>query len=632
MKDGMKEMGETAGTQPSKILVVDDNPENLSVLVDCLTEQGFPVIVARDGEAGVRLAQQQHPDLILLDVLLPGIDGFEVCRRLKADERTQDILVLFMTIMTRTEDKVRGFEAGGVDYITKPFEHQEVLARVTTHLRSRRLTRELEAARENLERRVAERTAELARANVELTEEIAERRRAEKLARQLNRQLALRALHDDLTGLPNRALLLENLQAALVRARRSKTVVGVLFIDLDDFKSVNDSFGHVAADGFLIQVGQRISGSLRGADTAARIGGDEFVVVCEGLADPEEAAVVAQRIRSALSAGISIGGSRIGAPASIGIAVGTPDSTAEDLLREADTSMYRSKRQSGRRWESADSFGHTAAPQVLALEAELREAIRAHQLRVYYQPTIDLERTRMVGVEALLRWQHPARGLVLPQELIHVAERRNLIAVIGSWVLQTACRQAGEWVHRFGAAAPALAVNVSSRQLGGQGLTQQVQQLLQDVGLPPEYLCLEITESQFVSVDSAATADLLTLEGEGVGIAVDDFGTGFAGFDYLRRLPVTTIKIDKSYVQGLGTDRADTAITAGVITLARNLGLRTVAEGIETDDQYDRLRHLKCTDGQGWLWYPALPAEQVEQLIRSQQTDMRSVPAPGSLG
>jgi diguanylate cyclase (GGDEF)-like protein len=635
----MKEMGDAVETRPSKILVVDDNPANLSVLVDCLAEHGFEIVVGRDGETGLRLTQQQHPDLILLDVLLPGIDGFEVCRRLKADERTQEIPVLFMTIITRTEDKVRGFEAGGLDYITKPFEHQEVLARVTAHLRSRRLTRELEAAKENLERRVAERTAELARANAELaranaelTEEIAERKRAEKMARQLNRQLALRALHDDLTGLPNRALLLENLQAALVRARRSKTVVGVLFIDLDDFKSVNDSFGHVAADGFLVQVGRRIAGSLRGADTAARIGGDEFVVVCEGLADLGEAESVAQRIHSALSAGISIGESRIGAPASIGIAVGTPDSTPEGLLGDADTAMYQSKRSVGRRWEPAHSFGRATAIQVLTLEAELREAIRTHQLRVYYQPTIDLERTRMVGVEALLRWQHPARGLVLPQELIHVAERRNLIGAIGNWVLKTACRQAGDWVHQFGDAAPAVAVNVSSRQLGGQGLTQLVQQLLQDVGLPPEYLCLEITESQFVSVDSAAAADLLTLEGEGVGIAVDDFGTGFAGFDYLRRLPVTTIKIDKSYVQGLGTDRADTAITAGVIALARSLGLRTVAEGIETDDQRDRLHRLKCTDGQGWLWYPALPADRVEQLICSQQAEQWPLPTPDSLG
>jgi diguanylate cyclase (GGDEF)-like protein len=625
-------MGDTAEDRPATILVIDDDAANLSVLADYLAEHGFIIMIAEDGETGLGLAQQYCPDLILLDVLLPGIDGFGVCRRLKADERTQGISVLFMTIVTRAEDEVRGFEAGGVDYIAKPFHRQEVLARVTTHLRSRRLTRELEETKEDLERRVRERTAELARTNATLEEEVAERRRAEEKAQQLNRQLTFRALHDDLTGLPNRALLLDHLQAALARTQRSGTAVGVLFVDLDDFKSVNDCFGHVAGDGFLVQVGQRISGCLRETDTAARISGDEFVVVCEGLADPGDVPAVAQRIRSVLSADIPICGRRIGAPVSIGIAVSAPGSTAEDLLREADAAMYQAKGRGGRRWEPADSFAHTSATRMLDLEAELREAIHSDQLRVYYQPTIDLRTTRMVGVEALLRWQHPVRGLVLPQELIHVAERRNLIGAVGTWVLQTACRQAAEWVHRFGDAAPAVAVNVSSRQLGGQGMTEQVERLLQEVGLPPESLCLEITETQFVSVDSAAADDLLALEGAGVGIAVDDFGTGFAGFDYLRRLPATTIKIDKSYVQGLGTDRADTAIIAGVITLAHNLGLRTVAEGIETDDQHDRLRHLECVDGQGWLWHPALPAEQVEQLIRGQQADLRPVPAPRSLG
>jgi diguanylate cyclase (GGDEF)-like protein len=463
--------------------------------------------------------------------------------------------------------------------------------------------------------------ANLQELNVDLEEENTERRRAEDEARRLNEQLAFRALHDDLTGLPNRALLLDHLQSALARAHRDKTMVGVLFIDLDDFKSVNDSFGHVAADGFLIEVSRRISGCLRETDTAARISGDEFVVVCESLTDPGDTIAVAQRIRSALSTDIPVCDRRIGAPASIGIAVSTPNCTAEDLLRDADTAMYDAKRQGGRRWEPAASFVHTAAVEMLSLEAELREALRLNQFRLFYQPMFDLQATRMVGVEALLRWQHPTRGLLPPQELIHAAERRNLIGSIGSWVLQTACRQAAAWVHQHGRAAPVVAVNISSRQLGDQGLAQQVQHLLRDTGLRPEQLCLEITESQLISVDPSATADLRILTGSGVGVAVDDFGTGFAGFDYLRRLPVTTVKIDKSYVQGLGTDRADTAIVAGVITLAHNLDLETVAEGIETDAQRDRLQQLGCTTGQGWLWHPALPPEQVDELIRHQSTN-----------
>jgi diguanylate cyclase (GGDEF)-like protein/PAS domain S-box-containing protein len=440
-------------------------------------------------------------------------------------------------------------------------------------------------------------------------------------------ELAFKALHDELTGLPNRALLLDHLRTSLARAARTDAVVGVLFIDLDDFKSVNDSFGHVAGDEFLIRVSERISGSLREADTAARIGGDEFVVVCDDLPDAGTATVVAQRIQASLSVDIPIRGQRVGAPASIGIAISTRASTAEELLRDADAAMYLAKRQGGQRWEPSDAFVHTAAARMLSLEADLREAFRLGQLRIFYQPTFDLQTERMVGVEALLRWQHPERGLLLPQELVRVAERRNLIGPIGAWVLRTACEQAGSWVGRFGDRAPVVSVNISSRQLGGQGLTEQVQQLLEHAQLPAEKLCLEITESQFVSVGSAASTDLHTLAGTGVSIAIDDFGTGFAGFDYLRRLPVDVIKIDRSYVEGLGTDPTTSAIVASMVTLAHNLGLDTVAEGIETQEQREELQRLGCTTGQGWLWHPALPAGEVELLLDDQHPSEPAQPA-----
>ena len=614
----MIDVDELHGQRVSSILLIDDDANNLAVLVDYLSEHGFELMVARDGETGLRLAREYCPDLILLDVHLPGIDGFEVCRRLKADEVTREISVLFMTSSTGTGDKLHGFEAGGLDYITKPFQQEEVLARVTTQLRSQRLTRELEAAKEDLERRVAERTAELAHANADLHLEVAERRRAEQTTEQLNRELAFRALHDDLTGLPNRAMLMDHLRTAVTSAQQSGNLVGVLFIDLDDFKSVNDGFGHLAADGFLVQVGQRISASLRRSNIVSRVGGDEFVVVCGDLTDSAEMHIVEQRIRSALSANIPVSDRWIGAPASIGVAISTPESTPEDLLREADSAMFESKRRALPRWGPRDSFGHTAATRMLSVETELREAMQTDQLRVHYQPTIDLRTMRIVGVEALLRWQHPQRGLLPPKELIEVAERRGLIGEIGSWVLQTACRQAVAWHRQFGDEAPWVAVNVSSRQLGGQGIAAEVKRILA-AGLAPEHLRIEITESQFVSVDSEAIADLLSIRGEGVGIAVDDFGTGFAGFDYLRRLPVTSLKIDQSFVQGLGTDRTDTAIVAAVITLANNLGLDTIAEGVETVEQRDQIYDLGCANGQGWLWHKAMPADQVDQLISDQQ-------------
>jgi len=605
------------GRQLSSILLIDDDANNLAVLVHYLSEHGFGLRVARDGETGLRLARESCPDLVLLDVHLPGIDGFEVCRRLKADEAMCEATVLFMTSSTGTADKLLGFEAGGLDYITKPFQQEEVLARVTTHLRSQRLTRELAAAKEDLERRVAERTRELAQANADLQVEVTERRRAEQTTAQLNRQLAFRALHDDLTGLPNRALLMDHLRAAMTRAQQSDSLLGVLFIDLDDFKSVNDGFGHLAADGFLVKVGQRIASCLRGGDLVSRVGGDEFVVLCENLAGPADIDVVVRRIRSALSANIPIGDRQIGAPASIGVAISTPESTPDDLLRDADSAMYESRRRVLPRPGVRYSHGQASATRMLSLETEVRNALRADEFRLHYQPTVDLATSRIVGVEALLRWQHPQRGLLLPQEVIEVAERRNLIGEIGSWVLQTASRQAALWHRQFGDQAPWVAVNVSSRQLGGQGLVTEVEEILAG-GLAPHSLRLEITESQFVSVDSEATADLISIRGDGVGIAVDDFGTGFAGFDYLRRLPVASLKIDQSFVRGLGSDRTDTAIVAAVITLANNLGLETIAEGVETVEQRDQVTALGCTSGQGWLWHKAMPADQIDQLIDDQ--------------
>ena len=439
-------------------------------------------------------------------------------------------------------------------------------------------------------------------------EDITARKRAEA-------DLVYRALHDDLTGLPNRALLLDHIRGALARSCRGGTRIAVLFLDLDDFKAINDSYGHLVGDEFLKQVGERITRSLRGADTAARIGGDEFVVVCEDLTEPADAGVVAKRIQAALTADIPLRGQVLTAPVSIGIAVSEESSTPETMLRDADSAMYVAKRRGGRRWESADASLHAAAVRVLTIENQLRKALACDQLRVYYQPIYDLRTGGMVAVEALLRWQHPDRGLLLPGEFLDVAEQRGLIGQIGSWVLDTSCTQASTWARRYGQDAPHVAVNVSSHQLGNHGLSNMVHAMLAAAALPPDRLCLEITESQLVSVGTSAVSDLRTLSEAGVRIAVDDFGTGYAGFDYLRRLPVHELKIDTSFVAGLNVDPTDTAITAGVIALGHNLGLPLVAEGIETTDQHQKLRDLGCPWGQGWLWSKALPPEEIDRKL-----------------
>jgi diguanylate cyclase (GGDEF)-like protein/PAS domain S-box-containing protein len=441
-------------------------------------------------------------------------------------------------------------------------------------------------------------------------EDVTARKRAEA-------QLMRQALYDDLTGLPNRTQLLDHLAAALARARRVDSIVGLLFLDLDDFKSINDSFGHLAGDELLVRVGERITGALRETDTAARIGGDEFLILCENLTAPSDAALLAERIQGALNQEIRLPGGRVTTSASIGIAVATPDSTPESLLRDADAAMYVAKRRGGRRWEPADSLLHVAAMRLITLDGQLRQAIHDGELRMHYQPTIDLGTGRLVGVEALLRWQHPERGLLLPTEFLDVAEQRNLMNEIGGWALATACAQAASWVTEFGPAAPTVAVNVSSRQLADEGLPTLVRQTLDHTGLAPERLCLEITETTLVAVGSSATTDLLTLSALGVRIAVDDFGTGYAGYGYLRRLPIDELKIGKSFIDGLGPDHTDTAITTSIIALGASLGLTVVAEGIETVEQRDTLRDLGCTWGQGWFWQPAIPADQISPLIRA---------------
>jgi diguanylate cyclase (GGDEF)-like protein/PAS domain S-box-containing protein len=457
---------------------------------------------------------------------------------------------------------------------------------------------------------------------VGMFEDITARKRAEQ-------DLVFRALHDDLTGLPNRALLLDHLEGALARARRNAAAVGVLFLDLDDFKAINDSHGHQVGDEFLRRVAERIAGSLRAGDTAARIGGDEFVVVCESLPDPAEAGLVAERIRQALGADIPLREHSVAAPVSIGIAVSSDGSTAESLLRDADAAMYVAKRAGGHRWEPAGSGLRAASFRVLAVENELRRALVEDQLRIHYQPVYALGGGRPVAVEALLRWQHPHRDLLVPAEFLQVAEQRGLMDPIGDLVLATACAEAARWRDRYGDAAPTLCVNVSSRQLGGQRLSSTVTDLLARTRLPAQRLCLEIGEGELSSIGTAGIVDLDALATAGVRLAVDDFGAGYAGFQYLRRLPVHELKIDVSFVAGLDVDPTDTAIIAGMITLGRSLGLTVVAEGVETPQQLARLRALGCDRGQGWLWAPAVPAEELDALLAQPGPAWSAADQPG---
>ena len=429
--------------------------------------------------------------------------------------------------------------------------------------------------------------------------------------REAETELVRQARFDPLTGLPNRASLLEHLDGMLTEG----APVAVFFLDLDDFKTVNDSLGHAAGDELLERVAAQIERCVGGDDFAARWGGDEFVVVSTGHALPPATRGLADRIRLAVSEPVNVDGHELTATASLGVAIGVGGSTAEGLLRDADIAMYRAKAAGKDRWAMADQAGHAGALRRLTLASALRHALDEEQLTLHYQPVVDLVDGRIVAVEALLRWRHPQRGMLRPADFLDVAESSALIVPLGEWALRTAAFQAMEWYRRFGGRAPAVAVNVSVRQLGHGLLHERVAAALADSGLPPSRLCVELTEREAVAASGTEAADLQAVHLTGVQLAVDDFGTGYAGLNYLRRFPVDILKIDQSFVRGLGTDPTDTAIIVSLITLGRALDVTVVAEGVENEAQRAMLRRLECPQGQGRLWSPPVAAERITELL-----------------
>jgi diguanylate cyclase (GGDEF)-like protein/PAS domain S-box-containing protein len=420
------------------------------------------------------------------------------------------------------------------------------------------------------------------------------------------------AHHDALTSLPNRTLLTDRIRHALARRAGDRSLLALLFCDVDAFKNVNDAYGHQVGDDVLRAVAARLSSAVRPEDTVARIGGDEFVVLCEGLVDLDDAAMVAARVRSAVAAPIPTGTTQLDITVSIGVAVASRDqhATPDTLLRDADEAMYKAKRQGPNVIELFDEKLRVVAAARLALLSDLRHAAADGEFRLVYQPVLTLQDQQVVGVEALIRWMHPQRGLVTPDEFVPFAERSGLIIGIGAWVMQEACRQGAEW-SRADEAAPkfTMSVNVSGRQLAqGAGLVEVVKRALDESGLQPASLVLEVTESALMEDAESAMRVVQELKALGVRIAIDDFGTGYSSLLYLKRFPVDVLKVDRSFVAGLGTNQDDTAIVASVIDLAAAFGIEAVAEGIETPGQLQVLQGFGCTYGQGYLWSPGQPA------------------------
>ncbi len=434
--------------------------------------------------------------------------------------------------------------------------------------------------------------------------------------RALENDLAFQAMHDSVTGLPNRRHFVQHLESVLARTGRTKGRCAVLFIDLDDFKMVNDRLGHLGGDQVLRTVGQLIGGALRAGDIVARLGGDEFVVCCDNLDGPEDALVVAGRITEAMIEPFRIERDETVASASIGIALAGPASTAEGLLRNADMAMYAAKQAGKDRVEVFDDVLHAQARTRYELAVQLEAALDAGEIQALFQPEVDLVTGEVVGFEALARWPHAERGMVPPDEFIPVAEECGLIARLGEDVLRQACRALRTWSDLHPSRPPRVAVNVSGRQLTDPAFPATVRRAVDEAGVPAARLCLEVTESTLIDADVAATA-LWKLKEIGVEIAIDDFGTGYSSLSRLHRFPLDYLKVDRSFVAGMSQRREDAVIVTCILSLARGLGIRAIAEGIEEDAQLEQLAAEGCELGQGWIWSPAVPLDEATALVSS---------------
>lgn len=454
--------------------------------------------------------------------------------------------------------------------------------------------------------------------------------------KQSEAKLLHEALHDELTGLPNRSLFMDRLRQAVERIqrhRRSNTPdqFALLFLDLDRFKLINDSLGHLVGDQLLQMIGRRLESAVREGDTVARLGGDEFAILIDNLQHQDEAIALAERLHKLFRSPFHLYASPLDAhtetdsrtfhevftTVSIGITLSAANyCRPENLLRDADIALYRAKSLGRGRHEIFDTTMHASTIALLQLENDLRRAVKSHQFQVYYQPIVALDTGRIAGFEALVRWNHPERGLISPSDFIPVAEETGLIVPLGSWILQEACTQLQQWQAEFVTYPPlTMSVNISSRQISHPDFSQKVKQILQNVQLEPGSLKLEITES--VLMDNAdAAADLLEeLRAQSIHLCIDDFGTGYSSLSYLQRFPINMLKVDKSFMNNLGVDEENSEIVRAIISLGTNLGMYVTAEGVETEEQLVQLWALHCDYGQGYLFSPALDRQGATALL-----------------
>lgn len=690
------------------LLIVDDDPLIRLVACESLSQAGFEVSQAEDGAQGIEAFDRLRPDLVVLDVQMPDVDGFHVCKEIRRNPAGRHVPVLIMTGLDDVESIERAYRVGATDFITKPLnwvilvhrirymlranddfltvrsqqarlDEAQQLARIgnweidlstgaligsntflsilelsgaTTYDASLILDRAHASDRETVDKLLTEaiklgkgfsiehrimnpsgferivytqariKAGPISGGNTleGFTQDITERRHSEEHIRFL-------AFRDHLTGLANRAAFTNRLKTAIQRARRSNGTFAILYLDLDHFKRINDTLGHPAGDALLQRVADRLIECVRETDFVARtmendapmvvsrLGGDEFTVLLEDLSDPRDAALVARRLSESIARPILVEAREIFITGSVGIAIWPNDGEDVDrLMRSSDSAMYHAKERGRANFQFYREDLNHGALERLELEARLRRAIADGSVLTHYQPKFEIATGRITGCEALARWQDPERGLVPPGEFIPLAESIGLICEIGEIVLRQACAQIKQWQEN-GYADLNLAVNLSPRQLKDDGIVDVILRALHATGLDPRSIELEITESALIHNEERAAVVLERLRAAGIRISLDDFGTGYSSLSYLKRFRVNSIKIDQSFVRGIGSDREDEAIIAAILSMAHNLDLRVVAEGVETQAQLDFLRARGCDEVQGYLLSRPLSAEAFAALL-----------------
>ncbi|MEA5513458.1 EAL domain-containing protein [Nodularia sp. UHCC 0506] len=589
------------------ILIIDDTAINLRVLSSILTKEGYNVRKALNWQMALTACQSVLPDLILLDIMMPDIDGYEVCRRLKKWEITAEIPVIFISALDDVFDKVKAFNVGGVDYICKPFDFQEILVRIQNQLALRTAQLEILHLNNELEKRVKERTLELEKTLEILQKEIAARQ-------QLQSKLLDMVLHDSLTGLPNRFMFSKRLEKSLQMAKQeSNYKFAVLFLDCDRFKVINDSLGHLVGDELLIAIAHRLKLCLKSNETLARLGGDEFGIILENLPDIDAAIQVAESILEQLSLSFKLSRYEVFMNASIGINWGSKDyEQPEYLLRDADTAMYRAKALGRARYHLFDPAMYQEAIQLLDLENDLRRAVERQEFVVYYQPIISLTTGRVSGFEALIRWKHPVRGLIFPTEFIPIAEETGLINLIDKWVLRSACNQLRIWQNYSDKTKNlTISANLSARLFSHPNLIFEIDKIIDETQINPVNLELEITESVIMENSHAVKRIINQLRDRKIKLIMDDFGTGYSSLSYLHNFPLTKLKIDQSFVKIMGQNPDNMGLLPAIISIAESMGMIVIAEGVETKEQLEKLRTLNCGFAQGYLFSKPIEAELV---------------------